>query len=591
MSGNAKNHPLPSPLGDKFKVADWVVEVRALAITNGGLTRKLEPKVMDLLLCLATARGEVMTRDELVGTVWPGVIVGYDSLTTAVIKLRKAFGDDSRHPRVIETVSKVGYRLIAEVQPSPPERASIAGPRTAQDAAPDEKSAAALPPLTRPRAERHRRSLPLAAAAMALALVGVGVHLWRPWAPEITSARSDHMAYPLPEEPSIAVLPFDNLSGDPEQDYLSDGLSEDIITDLSRFKEFFVIARNSTFTYKNKPVNIRQVAEELSVRYVVEGSVQVAGDRVRVTAQLIDAIGGRHIWGQRFDRDLENIFEVRDKITRTIVATLGETITFAEYDRVRRKPTESLSAYEYGARAEAQWLTFTQEGNEQAKRLAEKALELDPNYSEAYLRLAAVHLNGYRWGWSATHSRQKSLALALEMARKAVELDPFNYETHWVLAKIVMESGELDLAVPEYDRAMELNPNSAGLLAESASSLIYLGRAQDAISRIETAMRLNPRYPDWYLWSLGWAQYFAGHYEDALASLKRMNKVPNMGRRTLAAVLVRLGRLEEAQGIIAAFRKSAPHYVLEDMKILPFKHGEYLERWIGDLRKAGLPEK
>ncbi|NIR31465.1 MAG: tetratricopeptide repeat protein [Gammaproteobacteria bacterium] len=590
MSGDAHNHLLSSPLGDKFKVAGWVVEVRALTITNDGVTRKLEPKVMDLLSCLATARGEVMTRDELVGTLWPEVIVGYDSLTTAVIKLRKAFGDDSRHPRIIETVPKVGYRLIAEVEPSLPNSACIAGPVTVQNLASDEEPAAPLPPATGRLAERHRRWLPLAAAAIVLVLVVIGVLWWQPWVPEVAPAHTDQMAYPLPAEPSIAVLPFDNLTGTSEEQYLVDGLTENIITELSRFKHFFVIARNSTLVYKEEPVKVQQVAEELGVRYVVEGSVQTAGERVRVTVQLIDALGGKHLWVERFDRDLHDIFAVQDEITRTIAATLEENIDLAEYDRIRREPVENLKAYELVMRGLEQSLMFTREGSEQAKRLFEKALELDPDYSEAYLGLAFVHLNGYRYGWSDTHSREESFTLALETARRTVELDPFNYRSHWILAKVTMHSGDLDRTMAEYDRAIELNPNDAGLLADSTEPLGYVGRSEEAISRMKTAMRLNPRYPDWYLWNLASYQYEVGEYEDALASFRKMNKMPNMARKYLVPVLVRLGRMEEARAEMAGFREQVPDFTLEDIRLMPYKDKEIHERLIADLRKAGLPE-
>ncbi len=425
-------------------------------------------------------------------------------------------------------------------------------------------------------------------AAVVVLICGGGLLAWyQPWTQRVEAASVERMAYPLPDETSIAVLPFENLTGRSEQEYLVDGFTENIITELSRFKEFFVIARNSTFVYKGEPVKVRQVAEELGVRYVVEGSVQTMGDRVRITVQLIDAISGRHLWAERFDRDLQDIFTVQDEIIQTIAATLEESIDLAEYDRIRREPVDNLKAYELSVRALAQWQTFTREGTEQAKQLWEKALALEPNYYDAYRGLALVYVNGYRWGWTTdNHSREESINLALEMARKALELDPFSYHTHWTAAKVKMHSGDLDSAIAAYDRAMELNPNDAGLLAESATSLIYSGRAQEAVSRIETAMRLNPRYPDWYLWSLAWAQYFAGQYEEAVASMKRMNKVPNMGRRILAAGLVRLGQLDEARSLIAEFRKNAPDYTVKDMKMLPFEHKEYLERWIEDLRKS-----
>ncbi len=469
---------------------------------------------------------------------------------------------------------------------------NIAEPVTVYRVVLDDKAEALVTPIVREATKPvHRRWVVAAAAAVVLVAAVGGALWWQPWAPNIEPASVERMAFPLPDKPSIAVLAFDNLSGDAAQDYLSDGLSENIITALSRFSEFFVIARNSTFAYKGKPVKVQQVAEELGVRYVVEGSVQIAGDRFRATAQLIDATSGKHLWAERYDRDLQDIFAVQDEVTRTIAATLKQNIDLAEYNRVQRKPTASLGAYELRKRGQALFFTFTRNGTEQAKRLYEKALALDPNYSEAYVGLAWVHINGYRWGWSETHSREESLGLALETARQAVEIDPFSHRAHQVLANATMQAGDLDKAVAEYDIAIKLNPNSARVLVDSIGPLVYLGRVEEAISRIKTAIRLNPRHPDWYLWNLGWAQYFAEQYEDALASMKKMNKMPNGARRTLAPVLVRLGRLDEARAVIAEFLKNEPDHSIEDMEVIPFEHKEYLERWKEDLRKAGIPEK
>jgi TolB-like protein len=447
---------------------------------------------------------------------------------------------------------------------------------------------AAVPVVKTPPAGKQRLLVP-ALAVLVLVLVAV-IAAWQPWAPDFEPVDPAAMIHPLPAKPSIAVLAFDDLSQGADQGYLSDAISEGVITELSHFSEIFVIARNSSFFYKGKATDVRDIARELGVRYVLEGSQQKAGDRLRVTVQLIDAVAGNHIWAETYDRDLVDIFAVQDEITRTIVATLEENIDLAEYDRLLRQPTESLGAYELVRRGRGEWLKFTPEGNEESKLLAEKALELDPNYSEAYIRLFWAHINCFRWGWCETHSREESLGVALEMARKAVELDPFSHRAHWVLANGTMQSGDLDQAIAEYDRAIELNPNSASVRADSIETLVYVGRAEDAISRTRAAIRLNPYHPDWYLWNLGWAQYFAAQYEDALASLRKMNKTPNGAQRTLAPVLVRLGRLEEAQAVIAEFRKNEPGYSLADVNRVSFEHKEYLERWTEDLRSAGLPE-
>lgn len=444
-------------------------------------------------------------------------------------------------------------------------------------------------PSELPRGRKASLVRGLLTAAVAILICGGGLLAWHLFqAPELEPVAPESMALPLPDKPSIAVLPFDDLTDSTEQKYLVEGFTENIITELSRFKEFFVIARNSTTVYKDRPV--RTAAKELGVRYVVEGSVQTAQDRVRVTAQLIDAISGRHLWAERYDRDLENIFTIQDEITRTVAATLEQSIDLAERERAASKPVESLAAYELFKRGDAEWYKFTKESTETAKRLWQRALELEPTYSEAHMGLAWAHINGYRWGWSDTYSREESLRFAIQRAKKAVELDPFNYKSHHTLANVRMYSGNLEQSVEAYDRALELNPNAAEVLADSAEVLVYLGRAEEAISRLETAIRLNPLHPDWYLVQLAWAQYFAKRYDDALASLRKTNSIPNWGRRTLAPILVRLDRLEKARKVIAEFLRNERDYTLENMKVWPFEHEEYLERWTEDLRTAGVPE-
>ena len=435
------------------------------------------------------------------------------------------------------------------------------------------------------------------AAIIILVMVAGGLVSWNIYlqqSKKVEPASVEKMAYPLPDKPSIAVLPFENLSGDPKQEYLSDGISDNIITELSRFQEFFVIARQSSFSYKGKTVKIGQVSEELGVQYVLEGSLQQAGDKVRVTAQLIDATTGRHLWADNYDRKLEDVLAVQDEITRTIAATLEENVDLAERDRARSKPPQDLKAYEYVNLARAHRVKFTKEDNERSRQLLGKAIELDPNYAEAYVGLTWTNINGFRFGWSDTHSREESLRLALEAAKKGVKLGPFSYTTHWALANVLMQSGKLEQALAKYDQALKLNPNSARLLADMAEPLVYAGRAEESVILIKTAIRLNPRHPGWYWWNLGWAQYYAEQYEEALASLRRWTNPPNGLRRTLAPVLVRLERLDEARAVIKKYLEKDPDYTIETFKsthVRQHKHKEYLERMTEDLRTAGIPEK
>ncbi|SEJ80068.1 TolB amino-terminal domain-containing protein [Cribrihabitans marinus] len=453
----------------------------------------------------------------------------------------------------------------------------------------DEKATALVSPIVRSAAKPSRRRF-AAAIGVVLALVLGVAAWWQPWGPAPTSSANGDQFLPASGKPSIAVMAFDNLNNDPSQDYLSDGLSENILTALSRFSDFFVVARNSTFTYKDKPTDVQQIAQELGVRYIVEGSVQIAGERLRANAQLIDATTGKHLWAEQYDRDLQDIFEVQDEITRTVASTLSTSINLAEYDRLKHQPTESLGAYELSRRAQEHSFEFSKTDNIQARRLSEQAIALDPNFAGAYAELAWAHAFGYRFGWSENLSREESLDLAFEMARKAIDLEPLNFAGYAVLAYVTMYSGDLDRAVTLYDKAISLNPNSAGTLVNSTDPLVYSGRAEEAVERMRSAIRLNPHHPDWYLWNLGWAQYFAEDYAGALASIEKMNEVPDRLRRTLAPILLRLEREEEARTLIDQFLADNPDYSIEEASQAPFESDDYLNRWLDDLRRLGVPE-
>lgn len=453
----------------------------------------------------------------------------------------------------------------------------------------DEKATALVSPIVRSAAKPAQRRLAVAIGVVLALVLGLAAW-WQPWGPAPTSSADGDQYLPTSGKPSIAVMAFDNLNNDPSQDYLSDGLSENILTALSRFSDFFVIARNSSFLYKDEPIEVQQIAQELGVRYIVDGSVQIAGERLRANAQLIDATTGKHLWAEQYDRDLQDIFDVQDEITRTVASTLSTSINLAEYDRLKHQPTESLGAYELSTRAQEHSLKFNKADNIQAQRLSEQAIALDPNFAGAYAELAWAHSFGYRFGWSEDLSREESLDLAFEMARKAIDLEPLDFAGYAVLAYITMYSGDLDRAVTLYDKAISLNPNSAGTLVNSTDPLVYSGRAKEAVERMRSAIRLNPHHPDWYLWNLGWAQYFAEDYAGALASIEKMNEVPDRLRRTLAPILLQLGREEEAKTLIDQFLADNPDYSIEEARHAPFESDEYLNRWLDDLRRLGVPE-
>ena len=441
----------------------------------------------------------------------------------------------------------------------------------------------------------------LVAVGLPVALILAWIYDWTPKGIVATSAKvstdtkdgnAGHPGLELPDKPSIAVLPFTNMSGDPQQEYFSDGITEDIIIELSRFQGLFVIARNSTFTYKDSPVKVQRVADDLGVRYILEGSVQKAGDTVRITAQLIDGATGGQIWSERYDRELTDVFAVRDEVTRTIAVTMmSDTgkLTRAEVERASLKDTESLEAYELLLQGLNAWLRFTKDANAEGVQLCEKAIAVDPEYARAYALLAFARLNEFRWSWSG--DPETSLELAHELAQKAVTLGDSDEWCHWALGSTHLYRGEHDQAVAAYDKAVDINPNYADLLAHSADLMVAISKPDEAIDRLRTAMRLNPHHPDWYLWSLGEAQYYAEHYDDALASMLKITQTSNAGLIILASVYVRLGRVDEARALVATFQTNNPDFSLahfEQSRRGKFKQRADLDRMIDDLRVAGM---
>jgi TolB-like protein len=394
----------------------------------------------------------------------------------------------------------------------------------------------------------------------------------------------------LPDKPSIAVLPFDNMSGDPEQQYFSDGIAEDITTDLSKLSGLFVIARNSSFTYRGRAVNVQQVCRELGVRYLLEGSVRKAGGKVRIATQLIDGMTGGHLWAERYDRDVTDIFAVQDEVTREIVANLAVKLTPGEERRRERRGTDSLEAYDYFLRGrQLQWRR-SREPNREARPLLERAIELDPKFVRAYCMLANVHVLDYVNRWSATP--ETSLDTALHLAQRAIELDDDEPEAHVALGLIRMR--EHDRAMAEARRALSLDPNHAWAYSLLGQALHYSGHSQEAIEPLETAIRLDPNDQDPFLHHLALAYFGVGRYADAVAALKRrIIRKPDtdISRALLAASYGHLERVEEAKAEWRELMRVNPDYSLEHRrKVQPYKDPADFERIVDGLRKAGLPE-
>jgi adenylate cyclase len=326
---------------------------------------------------------------------------------------------------------------------------------------------------------------------------------------------------PLPDKPSIAVLPFVNMSGDPEQEYFSDGITEEIITALSKVPKTFVIARNSTFTYKGKPVKVQQVGQELGVLYVLEGSVRKAGNRVRITAQLVDAVTGHHLWAERYDRELKDIFALQDEITLKILTALQVKLTEGEQARVWAKRTDNLEAFLKYLQARQYFGLFSKDGNILARQMAQEAIELDKKYCDPYVLLALTHWFDARLGWS--ESRADSLKQAYLLAQKAQTLDDSHPDVLMLLAGIHLYERLYEQAIAEGQRALALGPNNADIHAIMAHILRFSGRFEEAIVMIQRAMRLQPSHPSWYLGELAMSYYYLGRYEAAIGLAKQFH--------------------------------------------------------------------
>jgi TolB-like protein/class 3 adenylate cyclase len=437
---------------------------------------------------------------------------------------------------------------------------------------------------------RTRRNTIIVIAA--ILVVGAAVAIWKFYLrpPPMEVASADRMAFPLPDKPSIAVLPFVNMSDDPGQEYFSDGLTEEIIAGLSKVPKLFVIARNSTFTYKGKPVKVQQVGEELGVRYVLEGSVQRAGDRVRITAQFIDATTGSHLWAERYDRDVEDIFALQDEITMKIMTALQVKLTRGEQARLYGKGTNNLEAYIKLLQGREYIDHHNQEDNAMARHIIEEAIALDPNYAEAYVALAVTHFADIMIG--SSKSPGESLTRAIELAQKGIALDDSDAGPHGLLSILLSTKREHEKAIAEGELAVALNPNSADAHARLGLTLVYSGMPEEAITSFKKAIRLNPIPPVWYLFGIGMAYGMTGHYEGGIqACRKAVRREPNnlFAWLFLTANYSLSARKEEAQAAAKEVLRIHPKFSLSYIaKTWPFKNHADTELYVDALHKAGL---
>jgi adenylate cyclase len=440
--------------------------------------------------------------------------------------------------------------------------------------------------------------MPILVGAVAVFVLAVAAGIWQFYLrrPSVEPASVEKMAYPLPDKPSIAVLPFDNLSGDPEQEYIADGISENIITALSHLPQMFVIARNSSFTYKGKPVKVQQVSEELGVRYILEGSILRSGEKVRITAQLIDALTGGHIWSKRFDRDFDDLLALIDEITWAIAVELQVELTEGEHARIIT--TDNLDAWLYLEKARKYFAWGKgKEDLDKGRTLYKKALELDPDYAGAVTSLAWTHFIDARYGLS--DSRKESFKRAVELANKSLALDDKQPLVHELFIFLYLYRKQHEKAIEEGRKTVALGPNRASGYISFCEALYRSGNFEEAVPMCEKAIRLHPHTPIHFFGQMMNAYYWVGRYEESLAMSEELM---DRGKKTkrwglvwwsnwgAARAHIRLGQEKKARESVATMLKIRPNFGLYGDRKNTLYKSEIIEREHADLRKAGMPE-
>ena len=425
----------------------------------------------------------------------------------------------------------------------------------------------------------------LAVAATILFVIGGGLLAWfQPWVPKFEPAVVEEMAFPLPDKPSVAVLPFDNYSDDPQLDFFADGLAENLTSALSKAPGLFVIARNSTATYKGQPVNVKQVAEELGVQYVLEGSVQKSGDQLRITAQLVDAVNGYHLWSERFDKKPDDVFRIQDEITKQIFTELQVELTEGEQARIAARGTNNLQAWLLRTEGYGELIKFTRESQVRARELFDAAYEADPNWAVPLGSIALTHWYEARMGFSK--SRDQSIRLGVEAAERAIELQPEESVGYFALGNLMALVNESEKGIELRRKAMELAPNSFITVAGLAIRLSEADQEQEAVELFERAIRLSPKHPWWVEFGYGFALHLVGRKEESIETYLRGIKTGAKSahlRVRLAAVYADLGRMDEAKAAIDDALAIDPQLTIEKyLKSYPLVSAEQ-SAWYTDL--------
>jgi TolB-like protein len=501
----------------------------------------IEPQVFDVLQHLIAHRDRVVSNDNLIEAIWQGRIVSEATVSTRMNAVRRAIDDSGEQQRFIRTIARKGYRFVGDVVEQD------AGAATGPVASAVDRSDIASRPLS------------------------------------------------LPDKPSIAVLPFTNISGDPEQEYFADGITEDITTALSQFRWLFVIARNSSFVFKGKSVDAKQIARALGVRYLLEGSVRKAGNRLRITGQLIDASSGAHLWADRFDGAVDDVFDLQDKVTASVVGAIGPKLEQAEISRAKRKPTENLDAYDYYLRGMASLHQGSKESTDEALRLFSRAIELDSDFASAF-GVAAFCYDLRKWNsWMV--DPKKETAEAERLARRAIALGKDDAVALCTGGfALVHVARDLDYGSACIDRALLANPNLASAWYFGGWASACLGEPEAGIEKLKRAMRLNPLdlFPFSIELALSWAHFMAGHYEEAVTLGRRaIRQQPNFqpGLRVFAVACVKAGKLEEGRAAIARMLELNPAFRVSNIKdVMTLLRPEDLAAYEDALRVAGLPD-
>jgi TolB-like protein/DNA-binding winged helix-turn-helix (wHTH) protein/Tfp pilus assembly protein PilF len=598
---------------------------------------RLTPKAFHVLSYIVERRGQLVTKEELFRVLWADTVVGDAALTMCIQEIRKALQDDAKSPQYLETVHRRGFRFLPTVTAPPVPSAEFRVLSQEEASSQEEGSQKAngadslassvqslasenqavtlssdqtLDTSPSQTLDARRRTLDDFAPAQrswpvqSLVIMGlvllIGIILLVQYLsrPTLSTQFSELGTQPapqalaLPDKPSIIILPFTNLSGDPDQDYFSDGLTEILTGDLSQISSLFVIARNSAFTYKGKAVKMQDVSREMGVRYVLEGSVRKVEDQVRITAQLIDATTSGHLWSERYDRPLADIFALQDEIRQKIMTALKVKLAPDEQERFQRTPTNNLEAYDYFLRGVEYFWRTTKETNAQARQMFEKAIALDPHYAAAYARQGMTYVLDWIWQWNQD---RQILDHAFAAAQTAVALDDSLPLAHSILGTVYQYKGQFEQAIAEGERAVVLDANDPENYRRLSSILGFAGRAEEAIVMVKTAMRLNPHYPPHYLTALGQAYHQAWRNDEAMVTLKRllMSNPNNMAAHVmLTCSYSDAGRDEEARAEAAEVLRLTPNFTTETWRRTQtqfFREPAELERHANNLRKAGLP--